>query len=91
MEKPKFNKNRCLTCKYARFMVGGFAAKVNGKSIPLICSYGTINPMGETCLFVDENRNLVDKRGTDYNNCKLYSEGDNHILNEARRKKMVGG
>lgn len=67
--KPKFNKKRCLECRYCGVGKGGFV--VNGKS--LFCDYATIT--NSTCLRRTRKGEVIDLRGSDYDNCLLYAPG----------------
>jgi hypothetical protein len=68
-------------------MNGSYPAIVNGHKVPVCCSYGTIT--GNTCLTVVEHGKVIDRRGENYNKCQLFVKGDNGILSEARRKKLI--
>ncbi len=61
--KSKFNKNKCKKCKYH----GG--ANINGNTIH--CYYANT---GKTCLH-RVGKEIIDRRGNDYNNCLLYERG----------------
>lgn len=62
----KFNKSKCATCIYHSRNSGRV-----GKQ-PIICNYSGIT--GHTCL-TSEGRKVVDKRGDDFDNCKLRKVG----------------
>ena len=73
--KPKFDKEKCLSCKYRNtYSQLGWAIKKDGKVHHVLCDYGTIT--GISCLTPGPNNTVVDMRGEDYNNCMLFSEGD---------------
>lgn len=63
--KSKHNKSICRRCAY-HIIVGG-----NRQN--LMCNYSCVT--GTTCLHKTEN-GVEDRRGEDYNNCKLFLEGD---------------
>ena len=58
---PKFNKKKCRKCIYSLR---------RGEST--LCNYLSI--CGQSCLHM-ENGVVVDSRGEEYNNCKLYVKG----------------
>ena len=75
-DKPKFQKNKCIKCKYHTKQVSGaYQARVGGKTIPVACDYSTVT--GRTCL-TEVNGKIVDRRGNDYYNCKLFVKGVAH-------------
>ena len=57
----KFNKQKCRNCVYGRLM-----------GTKIICNFATVTDT--TCLHIEEDK-VVDYRGSDYNNCKLYKRG----------------
>lgn len=61
---PKFNKNRCKSCKYHRRGVGFY---VGGRA-PIYCDYSGV--ADKTCLTI-ENGQKIDRRGSEYDNCLL--------------------
>ena len=61
--RSKHNKAKCRTCAYHRIMGGG---------VHMICNYSCIT--GQTCLYKTD-KGIEDRRGDDYNNCKLYRKG----------------
>lgn len=68
--KSKFNKQKCVTCKYhgkASTADGTGNKNLNG----VHCYYANT---GETCLRRVGNK-VIDIRGEDFNNCKLYERG----------------
>lgn len=67
MHKYKFSKTRCKSCIYHR---GG----TQGKGA-LYCNYASI--ANQTCLHL-EDKKVVDRRGDDYYDCKLYKKGEIH-------------
>lgn len=70
MDKPKFNKRKCLKCKYHS---AGFGVPIRDgdKQLRVHCNYSAT---GKTCLRKTEN-GIIDTRGDDYNHCKLYVKG----------------
>ena len=96
MSKPKFDKRKCLKCKYHGLGCGGYPVKVgfNGKSIPVFCNYSLSE---RTCLRKQKDGQIIDIRGNDYNNCKLYEagkpevedEGEDYELNEGRDYSLI--
>lgn len=72
--KPKFNKTKCLKCKYRLERMSGFyVGKRNGRKISVACNYSSIK--GHTCLRPSGYRQTYDLRGDDYDNCKLFEKG----------------
>ena len=57
----KFNKQKCKQCVYHRVM-----------GAHVICNFATVTDT--TCLHLEENK-VVDYRGEDYNNCKIFIKG----------------
>ena len=76
MASVKFNKEKCLNCKYASVSTSyatslGYRVKdKDGIIYYVMCDYAC--KTGETCLKKDG----TDIRGDEYNNCKLYSKTD---------------
>lgn len=77
MNKPKFDKKKCLTCTYHGDGVG-YCVRIPAKGGTFThktvnCNYAGVT--GETCLKPAPNNTIIDLRGDDYDNCKLYKEG----------------
>ena len=70
----KFNKQKCLKCRYHNYGCGGYLATVRKRRQAVYCNYASIT--GNTCLKPTGLFTTVDVRGDDYNNCKLFLEGD---------------
>lgn len=68
--KPKFNKKKCVKCKYHSTGLG-YPVMIDGHQKTIHCNYSIT---GQTCLRMTEN-GIVDARGYDYNHCKLYEKG----------------
>lgn len=73
-DKPKFNKRKCLKCKYHSRLSQGYSVRVGHESIHVICNFATVT--GITCLKPDSNNSTTDLRGEDYDNCMLFVEGE---------------
>ena len=58
----KFDKTKCNKCAYSRKM-GMF----------IVCNISGVT--GETCLTRLDSGETIDRRGEDYDNCKLYMKG----------------
>ena len=73
--KPKFDKAKCLKCKYrsTSFNNLSYAVVCNNRVKHVLCDYANLT--GVTCLKPGPNNSVVDMRGEDYNNCMLFSEG----------------
>lgn len=71
-ETPKFNKKKCLKCMYHGINHLGYPTRIYGTTVRAYCNYATIT--GQLCTFRD-GRKTEDRRGKDYNDCKLYHEG----------------
>ena len=50
-DKPKFNKRKCMKCKYHAFSTDGYRAVTKRGSRGVVCNYATIT--GITCLKPD--------------------------------------
>lgn len=74
-KKPKFSKHKCLTCCYhAENTTASYPTyRKSGHRVRVYCNYASIT--GHTCLQPAENNTVVDSRGEDYNDCKLYRQG----------------
>ena len=73
-KKTKFDKQKCLKCKWRNVSNSiGVSVKQNGKPVHVHCDYAFLNKM--TCLQPGPNNTVVDLRGEDYNDCKLFVEG----------------
>lgn len=72
-KKAKFNKSKCLKCKYHYKMSNCFQGRTErGAYYSVVCNYASITD--HTCLTREGNR-VIDRRGEDYNDCKLFQEG----------------
>lgn len=65
-QKSKFNKDMCKTCKFHGRITGIDTGSV-------FCNYASLND--ETCLHRKGSR-VIDRRGNNYDKCKLYEEGN---------------
>lgn len=68
--KPLFDREKCYRCKWSGRMAGMAGSKYS-KIKNTICSYGTLSPGMRTCLRKTED-GIIDIRGDDPENCKLY-------------------
>lgn len=70
MHKTKFDRKKCLTCIYRGGSQGSCTSIKN-----LHCNYSGI--MTATCLKRIPNKDgeIMDIRGKDYDNCRLYEKG----------------
>ena len=57
----RYNKRKCATCCFRRKL-----------GMNIICNYAGITD--NTCLHLEQGK-VVDSRGGEYNNCKLYKRG----------------
>lgn len=71
--KSKFDKTKCAKCQYRGIGSIGQPCRIKGRYIRLYCNFSGITDI--TCLKPEVNNNVVDLRGEDYNNCKLFIEG----------------
>ena len=71
--KPKFNKDYCMECKYHGYASGVWSADLNGKKVGVYCNYAAVTD--STCLKPTGLDSCMDLRGDDYENCKLFSPG----------------
>lgn len=76
MSKAKFDIFKCKTCKYHGSGAGHSTTPGDGF---IHCNYSAT---GRTCLTVD-NGQTIDRRGSDFYNCKLYEKG------KAKRNEIV--
>lgn len=81
--KPKFDKHKCYKCKYHCENSSGYPVRTNHRTVRVCCDYATM--MRETCLTKDENDNVIDKRGNDYRNCKLFEAGRVSAVSKSKR------
>lgn len=74
MAKPKFNKRKCVKCKYHGTGCNGYPVRVgfSDRTIPVFCNYSKTE---RTCLKKLNDGRIIDLRGDDYNGCKLFEEG----------------
>lgn len=72
--KYKFSKQKCARCIYRGINGLGVPTHVDDKTIRVYCNFATIT--NSTCLRPTDNNKVYDLRGTDYNNCKLFVEGE---------------
>lgn len=70
--KPKFDKKKCLKCMYHGTGCGGFPIRTTKRTITVYCNYSNTD---DTCLKRINNGRIIDQRGDDYNNCRLFVEG----------------
>lgn len=73
MNKPKFNKNKCVKCKYHTRSSVGHPVRVGNNSVRICCNFASIT--GCTSLKPGPYNSVTDLRGDDYDNCKLFSPG----------------
>lgn len=64
--KSKFNKHKCAKCQYMGKASVSYGSRATGG---IYCDYG--NRTGQTCIY-RSGREILDRRGDDFNNCKLY-------------------
>ena len=83
--KPKFNPSKCAKCQYhSEIISSGWHVRVSKtKSINVCCNYASVT--GKTCLQPKNSKESYDTRGEDYNNCKLFVEGE-----QIRRSDIIG-
>lgn len=75
--KPKFDKQKCLTCKYSAKSINiGYPTRTDKGIRNVYCAY--MLKTGKTTLKARGKRGTYDLRGNDYHNCKLYKE-DEHV------------
>jgi hypothetical protein len=77
---PKFNKRKCLRCKYHTHMSQGYSVRVGHRSIHVCCNFATVT--GITCLKPEPGHRTSDLRGEDYDDCKLFVEGEPERIRE---------
>lgn len=69
MAKAKFNKDKCLKCRYHGLGCNGHTVRIGTRALPVFCNYSATE---NTCLKKTEDGQIVDIRGDDYENCKLF-------------------
>ena len=69
--KSKFNKKKCLKCKYHGTGCG-HSVKTQAGVLKVHCNYSIVD---KTCLQKLDDGTIIDRRGDDYDNCKLYEKG----------------
>ena len=67
----KFNKQKCMKCKYRCTVSSGAGLKISARNVA--CYYGALSNQG-SCLTLVKGK-IVDRRGDDYDHCKLYEKG----------------
>ena len=71
--KPKFDKQKCLKCRWHGMGLGWSAIMPDGKNVSIHCNYSGYHDT--TPLRSGANSTILDLRGEDYDNCLLYVEG----------------
>ena len=72
-EGAKFNKDKCLRCRFHGVGYGGYITTKRKYNRSIFCDYACIN--NTTCLKPVSTYETEDIRGDDYDNCKLFSSG----------------
>lgn len=76
---PKFNKTKCLKCKYhgggSSLNLGYPVHTENGDIKYIYCDYMCVT--GRSPIEPTPKRGIYDIRGNDYDNCRLYERGSN--------------
>ena len=70
---PKFNKYKCIKCIYRGEGQIGYPIRYKGQFIRVHCNY--VGCTNSTCLKPISTYAIIDIRGDDYDNCKLFVEG----------------
>lgn len=90
---PKFDKEKCATCRWScvngnlGYTTGYFDEKAQKYPIHVYCN---VSATGNTCLEREGNK-LVDRRGEDYDNCKLYVTDAKKEKEHIERKEIIFG
>ena len=90
---PKFDKEKCATCRWScvngnlGYTTGYFDEKAQKYPIHVYCN---VSATGDTCLKRDGSR-LVDRRGEDYDNCKLYVTDAKKEKEHIKRNEIIFG
>lgn len=71
--ETKFNIEKCKKCKYRGAISGATKRHYTKTVVNVICNYSGIT--GHTCLYSDATNKTCDRRGEEYDNCKLFVEG----------------
>ncbi len=67
-----YNKRKCIRCIY-HGTGAGYYTQGRRERIMVHCNYA--HSTTGTCLTRGEHGEVIDRRGGDYNNCLLFSEG----------------
>ncbi len=74
-KKPKFDKERCLKCKYHGSGYNlGWLCCIGHRNMYIYCNYCCATD--SSTLTLDEHKNVIDRRGENYHNCLLFEEGE---------------
>ena len=68
--KPKFDKNKCVKCKYHGVGMG-YSVKINGETRLIHCN---ANGFNITTVTRSPEGKVIDMRGEDYKNCRLFTK-----------------
>ena len=71
--RTKFNKQKCMRCQYH---CGCTLDSITSSYV--ICNYSSIT--GHTCLQRVSSNTIIDIRGDEYDNCKLFREGSKILV-----------
>lgn len=77
---PKFNKQKCMECKYHAEGTAGWQLEKRR----VYCNFAILNSY--TCLKRGAKGTAVDIRGENYEKCKLFSKGA--IIHEESRSLL---
>ena len=69
----KFNKRKCYDCMCHAEHSCGTTVEVDNRHVNVLCNYACAT--GETCLTQGANHTIIDRRGDEYDNCKLFKRG----------------
>lgn len=72
--KPKFDKQKCLKCRWHGMGLGWSAITPDGKNVSIHCNYSGHHET--TPLRAAPGNTFTDLRGNDFNNCLLFEEGE---------------
>ena len=80
---PKFNKDKCLHCKYAGVGEGYYVKIDEEHSVKIFCNYTSIKK--ESCIQLvnpkaHKPNEIYDIRGDEYNNCLKFEKREKPII-----------
>lgn len=69
----KFDTEKCKKCQFRGLISGATKQRTLKNTANIICNYSGVT--GITCLYAERPNKIIDRRGDDRENCKLFKEG----------------